>query len=105
MSDNVEFSTPLFMEEVQMYECLYNKFNKQYRNKFVRLNCWRKIAKFPIYSHDINLPYDIPEEKFPVVKTKLLYQSVVHSKLFSLLKYPPHPESMPPCLFPSTPPL
>ena len=45
MSDNVEFSTALFMEEVQTYECLYNKFNKQYKNKFVRLNCWRKIAE------------------------------------------------------------
>ncbi len=45
MLDNMEFSTALFMEEVQMYECLYNKFNKQYKNKFVRLNCWRKIAE------------------------------------------------------------
>ena len=33
------------MEEVQMYECLYNKFNKQYKNKFIRLNFWRKIAE------------------------------------------------------------
>ena len=24
-----------FMEDVQIYECLYNNFNKQYKNKFV----------------------------------------------------------------------
>ena len=46
MSDNnVEYLTSLFMEEVQMYACLYNKFNKQYKNKFVGLNCWRKIGE------------------------------------------------------------
>ena len=29
----------LFMEEVQKFECLYDKFNKDYKNKFIRLNC------------------------------------------------------------------
>ena len=28
MSENGELSTTLFMEEVQLYECTYNKFNK-----------------------------------------------------------------------------
>ena len=38
MSDNVEFSNALFMEEVQMYECLCEKFNEQYKTSFFRLN-------------------------------------------------------------------
>ena len=70
MSDNVEFSTPLFMEEVQMYECLYNKFNKQYKNKFIRLNCWRKIAeKFGIEPAEA-------EKKYKNVRTALVGKHV-----------------------------
>ena len=59
MSENGELSTTLFMEEVQLYECSYNKFNKPYKNKFLRLGCWRKIAdKFGIE------PAEAPLSKF-----------------------------------------
>ena len=34
-----------FMEEVQKYECVYNKFHSKYKNKFVKLNCWVKIGE------------------------------------------------------------
>ena len=35
-----------FCKEVQKYDCLYNKFNKDY---IVKINCWRPIAdKFGI---------------------------------------------------------
>ena len=42
-SDN--FNSALFMEEIQKYECLYNKLCKDYKNKFIRLNCWKKSGK------------------------------------------------------------
>ena len=44
MAATSELNSSLFMEEVQKYECLYNKFSKEYKNKFTRLNCWWKIG-------------------------------------------------------------
>ena len=29
------------MEEVQKYECIYNKFSKDYKNKYIRFNSWK----------------------------------------------------------------
>ena len=34
----------IFMEEIQRQPCLYDKFNKNYKNKFTRLNAWKKVA-------------------------------------------------------------
>ena len=46
------------MEEVQKYECLYNKFSKDYKNKFTRLNCWRKIGeKFDVDAAEAEKKY------------------------------------------------
>ena len=39
-SDN--FNSDLFIEEIQKYECLYNKLCKDYKKEFIRLNCWGK---------------------------------------------------------------
>ena len=36
MAATSELNSSLFMEEVQKYECLYNKFSKDYKNKFTR---------------------------------------------------------------------
>ena len=41
----VEFNQALFMEEVQKYECIYNKFSKDYKNKYIRLNSWKAIGE------------------------------------------------------------
>ena len=38
-SGSDSFNSGLFMEEIQKYECLYNKLCKDYKNKFIRLNC------------------------------------------------------------------
>ena len=35
---------PGFMEEVQRYECIYDKFSKDYKNKSIRLNSWKAIG-------------------------------------------------------------
>ena len=42
-SDN--FNSALFIEEIQKYECLYNKLCKDYKKEFIRLNCWKKIRE------------------------------------------------------------
>ena len=36
MAATSELNSSLFMEEVQKYECLYNKFSKDYKNKFTQ---------------------------------------------------------------------
>ena len=33
------------MEEVQKYPSIYNKFCKDYKNKFMRMNCWKAIGE------------------------------------------------------------
>ena len=38
-----KFNQALFMEEVQRYECIYDKFLENYRNKYIRLNSWKAI--------------------------------------------------------------
>ena len=40
-----KFNQALFMEEVQRYECIYDKFSKDYKNKSIRLNSWKAIGE------------------------------------------------------------
>ena len=42
---NVGCSVASFMEELQRYESLNNKFSKGYKNKHVRDNCWLAMGK------------------------------------------------------------
>ena len=45
----------LLMEEVQKYDCLYNKFSKEYRDKYKKISyCWKAIGeKFDV----LNMSY------------------------------------------------
>ena len=45
MASSSDLNTVVFMEEVQKYDCLYNKFSKYYKNKYKKLNCWSKIGE------------------------------------------------------------
>ena len=38
VAKTAEFDQGLFMEEVQKYDCIYDKFWKDYKNKYIRLN-------------------------------------------------------------------
>ena len=38
-------NTSAFMEEIQRYQCLYNKFCKDYKNRRTRENAWETIGK------------------------------------------------------------
>ena len=38
-------NSKVFMEEVQRYECIYDKFSKDYNNKYIRLNNWKAIGE------------------------------------------------------------
>ena len=44
-ASTTELNTSLFMEEVQKYPSIYNKFCKDYKNKFIRMNCWKAIGE------------------------------------------------------------
>ena len=45
VESDVECSVASFMEELQRYKCLYNKFSKDYKKKQVRDNCWLALGK------------------------------------------------------------
>ena len=34
-----------FMEVVQQYDCLYNRFSRDYKNKSMEVNCWTAIGE------------------------------------------------------------
>lgn len=62
-TSNDQVNTAEFCEEVQKYECLYNKFNKGWKNKHINANCWRRIGeKFGITPEDA-------EKKFKNTRT------------------------------------
>ena len=53
----VEYNQALFMEEVQKYECIYNKFSKDYRNKYIRYGTLKIFFSF--FKYVVN-----PKSKF-----------------------------------------
>ena len=51
------------MEEVQKYDCIYNKYSKSYKDKYIKMNCWAKIGeKFDMSAADA-------EKKFKNIRT------------------------------------
>ena len=45
MLENVEaFTVEHFMSEIQHYECLYNKFSRDFKDKYKKINCWTKVG-------------------------------------------------------------
>ena len=45
-AENTELNTSLFMEEVQKYPAIYNKFFKDYKYKLIRMSVLLKFIKF-----------------------------------------------------------
>ena len=51
-------NTSTFMEEIQRYECLYNKFSKDYKNRRTRENAWETIGqKFGLTAEEAEKKY------------------------------------------------
>ena len=45
MLENVEaFTVEHFILEIQRYECLYNKFSRDFKDKYKKMNCWTKVG-------------------------------------------------------------
>ena len=57
------FSTEEFMEEIHKYECLYNRYCKEYKDKFKKLNAWKAV------SDKFGLEPSTAEAKFKNVRT------------------------------------
>ena len=36
--------TDIFMEEVQKYVCLYDKYSRDFKDRNMKVNCWEKVA-------------------------------------------------------------
>ena len=63
MASGGEVNVVFFMEEVQKYDCLYNKYSKSYKDKYIKINNWTKIGeKFDMSAADA-------EKKFKIVRT------------------------------------
>ena len=41
MASSSELNNVVFMEEIQKYDCLYNKFSKNYKSKYKKIKHWR----------------------------------------------------------------
>ena len=53
MASSGEVNVVFFMEEVQKYDCIYNKYSKSYKDKYIKMNCWAKIdEKFHMSAAD-----------------------------------------------------
>ena len=53
MASGGEVNVVFFMEEVQKYDCLYNKYSKSYKDKYIKIDCWTKIGeKFDMSAAD-----------------------------------------------------
>ena len=46
------------VEEIQKYDCIYNKYSRDYKNKFIWMNCFQKIGeKFGISAEEAEIKY------------------------------------------------
>ena len=39
MASSGEVNVVFFMEEVQKYDAIYNKYSKSYKDKYIKMNC------------------------------------------------------------------
>ena len=60
----------LFMEEVQRYDCLYNKFSKEYRDKCTKINCWNAVRQKFTRTQVLCLSRRLLRRKTPIIKRK-----------------------------------
>ena len=44
MANRLKFSNGRFMEEVQKYDCLYNKYSKEFKDRSKKDNAWKEVA-------------------------------------------------------------
>ena len=40
-----EIDTEQFMEEIRKYDCLFNSFSKEFKDKFKEINAWSKVRE------------------------------------------------------------
>jgi len=60
-TSNEQVNTAEFCEEVQKHECLYNKFNKDYKNKYIKaINCSKKNQR-KVWDHSRRCQEEVQE--------------------------------------------
>ena len=65
MAADTKFNKSLFMEEVQKYPAIYNKFCKDYKNKFIIVNIWKAIGeKFGLDAAEAEKKYNNVQTAF-----------------------------------------
>ena len=64
MTSGGEVNVVFFMEEMQKYDCLYNKYSKSYKDKYIKINCWTKIGeKFDMSAADAEKKFEMSSHR------------------------------------------
>ena len=58
-----KFYTEQFMEELRKYDCSFNRFSKEFKDKFKKINAWSKVGEF------FSISPAAAEKKFRNVRT------------------------------------
>ena len=60
-----ELSSEIFMEEIRNYRCLHDKFWKDFKDKYIKLNSWKSVGdKF-------GLPPDAVEKNYKNIRCSI----------------------------------
>ena len=58
-----EIDTEQFMEEIRKYDCLFNRFSKEFKDKLKKINAWSKVGEV------VSISPAATEKKFRNVRT------------------------------------
>ena len=74
-----EIDTEQFMEEVRKDDCLFNRFSKEFKDKFKKINAWSKVGEV------FSISPAAAEKKFRNVRTAYS-RSISRSSLNNIWK-------------------
>ena len=52
----VKYTAERFMEEVQKYECLYNKYSEDFKYRKKKSNAWNAVVKATFHLTSFDIP-------------------------------------------------
>ena len=64
-----------FMEDLQQYDCLYNIFSRDFKDKYKKMNCWAALGE----KHNIG-----PQEAGLVLKNIIIKKDFRYNQTFRL---------------------
>ena len=77
-----EIDTEQFMEEIGKYDCLFNRYSKEFKDKFKKINAWSKEGKV------FSISLTAAKKKFRNVRTTYERYLTRRKSVFRLLTVP-----------------